>query len=76
MKSTSDGLLVEILTLKKQISDLGIDKIVDLDEYFVLQKQNLMDAIEQLEKELQHIDIPDDHVPPPEFDDDIWALMR
>ena len=49
-----DGLLSGILDLKKQISDLGIDEIVDWDEYFATKKQSLMDAIEQMETELPH----------------------
>jgi hypothetical protein len=55
LESTSDGLLIEIFALKKQIFDLGIDDIVDLDEYFSTQKQSLMDAIEKLEMELPHV---------------------
>jgi hypothetical protein len=54
LKSTSDSLLVEILALKTQLSDLGIDGIVDWGEYFTSQKQSLMDAIERLEIELPH----------------------
>ena len=54
LASTSADLLIEILALKKQISDLGIDEIVDWDEYFATKKQSLMDAIEQLEIELPH----------------------
>ena len=53
LESTLDDLLSGVLDLKKQISDLGIDEIVDWDEYFAKQKQSLMDAIEQMEKELQ-----------------------
>ena len=55
LASTSADLLIEILALKKQISDLGIDEIVNWDEYFAKQKQSLMDAIEQLETELPHV---------------------
>ena len=55
LANTSDGLLIEILVLKKQISDLGIDEIIDWDEYFATKKQSLMDAIEQLEIELPHV---------------------
>ena len=55
LASTSAGLLIEILALKKQISDLGIDEIVDWDEYFATKKQSLMDAIEQMETELPHV---------------------
>ena len=55
LASTSDGLLIEILVLKKQISDLGIGEIVDWDEYFATKKQSLMDAIEQLEIELPRV---------------------
>jgi hypothetical protein len=58
-ESMSDDLLVEILALKTQIHDLGIDEIVDWDEYFATQKQSLMDAIEQLEIELRD----DDDIP-------------
>ena len=54
LESTSDSLLVEILALKTQVSDLGIDGIEDWDEYFTSQKQSLMDAIERLEIELPH----------------------
>ena len=71
LKSTSEELLVEILALKKQISDLGIDDIVDWDEYFETQKQILMDAIEQLETELQHVKKSDNFDEIPGFDDDI-----
>ena len=55
LESTSEDLLVEILALKTQIRDSGIDEIVDWDEYFSKQKQSLMDAIEQLEMELPHV---------------------
>ena len=55
LESMMDGLLSGILDLKKQISDLGIDEIVDWDEYFATKKQSLMDAIEQMETELPHV---------------------
>jgi hypothetical protein len=55
LEGTAYALLVEILDLKSQISDLGIDQVVSWDEYFDSQKQNLMDAIEQLELELPHV---------------------
>ena len=55
LEGTLDDLLIEILALKNQICDLGIDEIVDWDEYFSTQKQSLMDAIEQLEIELPHV---------------------
>ncbi len=55
LESTADGLLIEISALKTQVCDLGIDEIVDWDEYFSKQKQSLMDAIEQLEIELPHV---------------------
>ena len=55
LASTSADLVIEILALKKQISDLGIDEIVDWDEYFATKKQSLMDAIEQLETEVPHV---------------------
>ena len=55
LASTSADLLIEILALKKQISDLGIGEIVDWDEYFATKKQSLMDAIEQMETELPHV---------------------
>ena len=55
LASTSADLLIEILALKKQISDLGIDEIVDWDEYFATKKQSLMDAIEQMETEPPHV---------------------
>ena len=55
LESTLGSLLNEILALKTQICDLCIDGIVDWDEYFAIQKQSLMDAIEQLEIELPHV---------------------
>jgi hypothetical protein len=55
LESTLDGLLNEILVLKKQMSGLRIDEIVDWDEYFSKQKQTYLDAIEQLEIELSHV---------------------
>jgi hypothetical protein len=55
LESMLDGLLSGILAFKKQISDLGIDEIVDWDEYFAKQKQSLMDAIEEMEKELPNV---------------------
>ena len=69
LKATSDELLVEILALKKQINDLGIDEIDDWDEYFSLQKKNLIGAIENIEKELNHADFLDDHTQTKDFDE-------
>jgi hypothetical protein len=69
LKGTSDDLLVEVLGLKKQVGDLGIDSIIDWDEYFVQQKQSLEEAIEQLVKELKQVEVTDKKLP--NFDDDI-----
>ena len=55
LESALDGLLSEILVLKKQMFGLRIDEIVDWDEYFSKQKQTYIDAIEQLEVELSHV---------------------
>ena len=62
LESMLGGLLSGVLDLKKQISDLGIDEIVDWDEYFAKQKQSLMDAIEQMEKELQDDNNNEDNI--------------
>jgi hypothetical protein len=55
LENTCDRLLTEVFDLKSQIRGFGIDKIVDWDEYFVKQKQTLMDTIEQQEIELSHV---------------------
>jgi hypothetical protein len=55
LESACDRLLTEVFDLKSQISGFGIDGIDDWDEYFVKQKQALMDAIEQQEIELSHV---------------------
>lgn len=56
LQNTYETLLMEVISLRNQISSLGINVIEDLDEYFRTQKRSLESAVEDLEAELSNVE--------------------